>query len=286
MTNPRSLPEKTLEHWISTYVQYRYRSNASLWWPTQGEPDITVGDGRLGKSFGLEVKTAQPTSANSVKHDVEINLVQLNLNMTQMTAYYYVIPLPPWAGSLERRVSRPWLGGTPRSDLGFKRSDEKWFGKWVIVVSALDLFRAYGSPASQEKHFKVLRYDSATRETLWTPSATPIPSGHISSWSDFWRLMEKCGSDWMPAQFTVPARPGPSVGRVTRDDLVRLLVNSRVNLGGLESEPETWVPRLDSAFRVQYESQGERGSFEQAVSTGGSGHRVDVHLGSRALTPQ
>ena len=37
-----SVPEKTLEHWSSQYITYRYPSQAALWWPASGE-DINVG---------------------------------------------------------------------------------------------------------------------------------------------------------------------------------------------------------------------------------------------------
>jgi hypothetical protein len=36
-----SVPEKTLEHWSSQYVMYRYQAKAALWWPTSRE-DIDV----------------------------------------------------------------------------------------------------------------------------------------------------------------------------------------------------------------------------------------------------
>jgi hypothetical protein len=36
-----SIPEKTLEHWCSQYLTYRYNSLAALWWPTSGQ-DIDV----------------------------------------------------------------------------------------------------------------------------------------------------------------------------------------------------------------------------------------------------
>lgn len=58
---PVSVPEKTLEHWASMYVTYRFRSKASLWWPNPGE-DINIRDfPKLpGKAVQLEVKTATP----------------------------------------------------------------------------------------------------------------------------------------------------------------------------------------------------------------------------------
>ena len=37
-----SVPEKTLEHWSSQYITYRFGTHAALWWPATGE-DIEIG---------------------------------------------------------------------------------------------------------------------------------------------------------------------------------------------------------------------------------------------------
>src|SRR5215207_663451 len=75
-----SMPEKTLEHWTSTYLHNRFPTSA-LWWPTKGE-DIAVdlrraigGRGRAGWALALEVKTATPTGSG--RHEVAIDLQQL-----------------------------------------------------------------------------------------------------------------------------------------------------------------------------------------------------------------
>src|SRR3989304_6355308 len=31
-----SVPEKTVEHWASQYILYRFRSNVAMWWPAAG----------------------------------------------------------------------------------------------------------------------------------------------------------------------------------------------------------------------------------------------------------
>jgi hypothetical protein len=36
-----SVPEKTLEHWASQYLLFRFRSKARVWWPAFGT-DIDV----------------------------------------------------------------------------------------------------------------------------------------------------------------------------------------------------------------------------------------------------
>jgi hypothetical protein len=64
-----SVPEKTLEHWSSQYLTYRYRSKAALWWPASRE-DINVRwlPNRPGKAVQLELKTT--TVVNPGLHDV------------------------------------------------------------------------------------------------------------------------------------------------------------------------------------------------------------------------
>lgn len=73
-----SVPEKTLEHWASIYLTYRYRSHAALWWPTSGE-DIHVGylSPYAGKAVQLELKTTTLSSSGDV-HGVQIDLWQLD----------------------------------------------------------------------------------------------------------------------------------------------------------------------------------------------------------------
>ncbi len=98
-----SLPEKTLEHWASIYLTYRYRSHAALWWPTFGE-DIHVGylSTNAGKAVQLELKTTT-LSSNGAVHDVQIDLLQL-ANYRARPHHlrpFYVFPLPHWTGTLE-----------------------------------------------------------------------------------------------------------------------------------------------------------------------------------------
>ena len=62
-----SIPEKTLEHWASIYLTYRYHSHAALWWPAHGE-DVNVGNlpPTPGKAVQLELKTTYLNSSGTV----------------------------------------------------------------------------------------------------------------------------------------------------------------------------------------------------------------------------
>jgi hypothetical protein len=76
MTQSVSVPEKTLEHWSSLYLTYRYRSQVALWWPTRGEDiDVQMLPTTPGKAVQLELKTTTP--AGTGLHDVNVDLGQL-----------------------------------------------------------------------------------------------------------------------------------------------------------------------------------------------------------------
>lgn len=79
MTQPVSVPEKTLEHWASLCIAYRYRSLAAQWWPVNGV-DIDIQSlpaypAYPGKAVQLELKTITP--AGPGLHKVNINLGQV-----------------------------------------------------------------------------------------------------------------------------------------------------------------------------------------------------------------
>jgi hypothetical protein len=97
-----SVPEKTLEHWSSQYITYRYRSKAALWWPASGE-DIKVGllPARPGKIVQLELKTT--TLIGPALHDVKIDLAQLREYLRRPLGHqpFYVFPRPDWGGTLQ-----------------------------------------------------------------------------------------------------------------------------------------------------------------------------------------
>lgn len=60
VTQRVSVPEKTLEHWASQYIMYRYRAQASLWWPATGQDiDVSLLPAEPGKAVQLELKTTR-----------------------------------------------------------------------------------------------------------------------------------------------------------------------------------------------------------------------------------
>src|SRR5260370_26716845 len=96
-----SVPEKTLEHWSSQYVIYRYRSKAALWWPASGEDiDVRWLPARPGKVVQLELKTTTPVGA--WLHDLQVDLGQLwdNYQLPPGRQPFYAFPWSEWYGNL------------------------------------------------------------------------------------------------------------------------------------------------------------------------------------------
>ncbi|MEV6283479.1 hypothetical protein [Kribbella sp. NPDC051770] len=135
-----SVPEKTLEHWSSQYLNYRYRAKASLWWPAYGQ-DIDFGwlPRRPGKAVQLELKTT--TVAGPMRHDVHIKLLQLwnYLCLPLSKQPFYAFPRPTWGGILAEAATK---SGVVASTLAFQRSGpDWWFAEWMVVMSARDVAR-------------------------------------------------------------------------------------------------------------------------------------------------
>jgi hypothetical protein len=206
----RSLPEKTFEHWCSIHLNYRYRSHLQMWWPTTGADVEAIRiPGAFGKRIWLELKSVEWTAA-AARHDLEINLRQLNAYGAQSIPDYYVFPVPKWQGVIGDSTSAVWLGTLPRPLLAYQtRSKEKWFADWTYVVPGHVLRRrlalqiaAWLSTGKGE----TLRIAEVTSGALtWVPSA--LAGVEPMLWKSFWSLIEACGSAEFPAQFVVPNRP-------------------------------------------------------------------------------
>lgn len=176
----RSLPEKTFEHWASMYVAHRF-PHGSLWWPTSGE-DVRVDDlGTVpGKAILLELKVPEQQSAGG--HVVTIDLEQLLRYLGSPVPVYYAFPEPPWSGTL---ITSGWLGPERRADLAYRRTRDRWFGKWTVVCSAADLYSHLSPPTA----------------ALTKQVTHPFPGGW--DWAAFWGYYKACGSLELPSLFIV-----------------------------------------------------------------------------------
>jgi hypothetical protein len=120
-----SVPEKTLEHWSSQYLAYRFRSKAALWWPATGQHlDVAWLPRRPGKAVQLELKTT--TVAGAGLHDVSVDLGQLWEYRQRSLGRqpFYVFPRADWRGEL---ASAAKAHGLPVTELAFRRSGPAWW---------------------------------------------------------------------------------------------------------------------------------------------------------------
>lgn len=238
-----TIPEKTLEHWISQYITSRYATYAALWWPTRGEDiDVRSLPTRPGKAIQLEVKTSTVTSAT--QHDVLINLEQLQNYRRRPLALqpFYVFPLPYWQGTLEQDAHR---AGYQVTEGAFRRSGwPQWFGHWVVVLTTEQVHAAV-NPHPGDPKSKILArvrlIGSGLRHVEW-PNAggsAPVPVG----WSDFWEFLGLCGLwDW-PQLVRIPRRLVDFGQRYTHDemlDLLRASAAAQFDGGSMESLASFW----------------------------------------------
>ena len=213
MTKSVSVPEKTLEHWSSLYLAYRYRSQVALWWPTRGvDIDIQMLPTAPGKAVQLELKTTTPAGAGL--HDVEVNLGQLwdYSHKPLGRQPFYAFPQPDWDGDLAAvaRVQQPRKEVT---ELAFRRSGSGWWcADWMVVLTTgqvVDVLRpelnAHGSGARDSKA-RLVRFDVKNpANTVWGDPVSPAAPPEVINWLDFWYELERCGRDDWPQLILLPA---------------------------------------------------------------------------------
>jgi hypothetical protein len=135
-----SVPEKTLEHWSSQYLAYRYRSKAALWWPSGGEDvDVRWLPARPGKAVQIELKTTTITGTD--RHEVIVDLEQLWEYRQRPLGLqpFYAFPWPDWTGDLATAAHGR---GRAVTELGFARSGRDWwFADWMVVLTTEQVAR-------------------------------------------------------------------------------------------------------------------------------------------------
>jgi len=203
----RSFPEKTLEHWCSIHLGYRYKAHLEMWWPSSGE-DINVSrmPSAPGKRIWLELKTTE-WIAKSASHELEIDLKQLERYGTGSIPDYYVFPVPQWSGHLQSGPT--WLARLSPSSLAYQsKSRAKWFAEWTEVVSGSVLRRLLHAEIAAGLKKKVIARVAGGTLT-WAP---PVVGIARLPWKTFWEGMERCGSSVLGAQFLVSPSAAPFLG--------------------------------------------------------------------------
>jgi hypothetical protein len=295
-----SVPEKTLEHWSSQYITYRYRSKAALWWPASGEDiDVRWLPARRGKAVQIELKTT--TVVRPWVHDVLVDLGQLWEYRQRPLGHqpFYVFPRPDWDGSL---TAVTMAANRAVTELGFARSGAGWwFADWMDVLTAARVaavlhheLAAHASKNRGEKG-RLVRYDWNNRTPAGLPSTTWGPSGSLSpgvvGWREFWPELEQCGRLGWPQLIRLPARIVRARSPYRPLDIVGLLREAAdMRLTDREEPLVTLEPDADGNYQIELSTAGNlSGSDDDENNVDGaedSDHRQIVFLDARVLLPK
>lgn len=232
-----SVPEKTLEHWSSQYVTYRYKSMSALWWPTTGaDIDVRFLPQHPGKAFQIELKT---TYFGVGYHDVKVDLGQLlsYWNRRRASQPFYAFPWPDWRGELEPTAVHH---GVEPTDLGFSRSGpDWWFAEWMAAMTIDDVMwtllpeitahravhRAAGtSEETRGNAVRLVRFTPPRSGTgrwiaSWGDGTRPAPT--VIAWRDLWTELQQCGHPGWPQLVQLPRAYLPDGGRSTSHSEIR-----------------------------------------------------------------
>ena len=259
-----SVPEKTLEHWTSQYILFRFRTNAQVWWPPYGA-DIEVRSlpRRPGKAFFLELKTARTIESG---HELSIDLRQLAAYLSHPVARqpFYVLPVPKWHGEIEAAAAAVWRGLRSAPDFAFLRSGYRWFGNWTYVLTARQVGQCLTSQLAQQaksnKRLRapLLRVDFATGVTQWLGSGM-VPAA--IPWRTFWDRMSTCGEPAWPQTILVAREEAPKGLRADYRQLISALSRSRPPRQGRPALP----PRSTTSNRPLRRTRIDRVPLRQTI---------------------
>lgn len=288
-----SVPEKTLEHWSSQYLTYRYRSQAALWWPSSREDiDVRWLPTRPGKAVQLELKTT--TVAGTGLHDVLVDLGQLWEYRQRPVGHqpFYAFPWPDWHGDLSAAAI---AGGRPVTELAFGRSGPGWwFADWMVVLTAAQVGRvlhkelaAHGCARRGTKK-RLVRFDLTHSQfnpvVTWGSSATPP---QVVRWRNFWAELEQCGRAGWPQLIRLPAQFLQSRGVYTSSRLAGLLREAAYMIAAGEwgdgDQLVTLAPDADGNYRVAPDPVLDLGEQHTDSTDGVRDHRQIVFLEAGVL---
>jgi hypothetical protein len=304
MTKPVSVPEKTLEHWSSLYLMYRYRSQVSLWWPTRGEDiDVQMLPTTPGKAVQLELKTTTP--AGTGLHDVHVDLGQLweYSHKPLGRQPFYAFPWPDWDGNLAA-VAKTQQPRKEVTELAFRRSGPRWwFAEWMIVLTTGQVanvlrreLNAHGSWTRGSRK-QLVQFDVKNpANTVWGDPASPAASPEVINWLDFWYELEQCGRDDWPQLIRLPAflvdgRRDDAVmnsGVYTREE-VAVMLRQAANYPRPERDGNLPLvilePVEDGVYRIAEELSDEQAQLEPDDDVAGipDDNRQVVFLDSKTL---
>lgn len=285
-----SVPEKTLEHWASQYIAYRFRGRAAMWWPTLGEDiDMDLFPAKSGKMVQLELKTTTPGGRYQ---DVKVDLGQLWSYQSRPLGRqpFYVFPRPAWEGGLVEFSRR---NGKAPAELGLARSGRGWwFADWMVVLTTVEVcevlagpLRDHASP-SRGKHERLVRFDPITGLAEWgSDGSAPRPSG-LRNWRDFWDRLVGCGEANWPQLVRLPVI---AIGhdRQIRHEQIAQVFQRGLEQAGSDRDLVTLAPDGAGGYRTDDSDGTAPGISDVDAQTDRSGfddHRIVLFLDSEALS--
>ena len=277
-----AVPEKTIEHWSSQYIMFRYGTKVALWWPATGQ-DIDFGSlpNRPGKAVQLELKTI--TTAGFHRYEVHVDLGQLweyrQRPLGHQPFYAFPWPQPSWNGSLSTVAAAV---GKPATELAFsKRGQGLWFANWMVALTTTDVARvlrndlnAHGS-RTRGKVVPLVRFDHG--HATWANGTT---NPGTVPWLDFWDSLEQCGRIGWPQLIRLPSRLPGDHDLYDRPEIIRLLrrTTSRIDPDEVSTDQLiTLEPNAEGAYRVTDSALGRPTGSDQD-SSGRSGEPDDRRL--------
>jgi hypothetical protein len=282
-----AIPEKTLEHWASQYIAYRFRSKAAMWWPARGEDiDLDLLPTRPGKAIQLEMKTTTPSGPCQ---DVKIDLGQLWEYHSRPLGEqpFYVFPRPGWEGSLAEYSQRNRRVVT---ELGVARSGRGWwFADWLFVLSTAEICEVLASPlrnhgsSGRGQSARLVRFEPATNTACWGANGLATPPTPLG-WLPFWDRLLRCGAANWPQLIRVAA-DAIGDGRYFRHDQLTGILQGTASLATEASGLMTLTP--DGVGGYQIYSAAKTGAAADPDTAAQQGapddHRVAVFLDSAAI---
>lgn len=290
-----AVPEKTLEHWSSQYIQAIYRTKAGLWWPVTGQDiDFRGLPLRPGKAVQLELKTL--TVAGAGAYEVHVDLGQLWEYVYKPSGhqpfYAFPHPRPGWDGFLADVAT---VEGQPVTEAGYSRSGRGlWFANWMAVLppaavaSVLSQELARHGSRDRGNRKLLVRFDRG--KASWGSGAS---DREMIAWRDFWPQIERCGRAGWPQLIRVPAgllRTGGSYSPEQVLTLLRIAAREDGQAVFREDRLVTLEPGPQGAYQVPVAvvddsaSTGTDGSGGEDRSSEPDDHRVAVFLDAHVLS--
>ncbi len=169
MTQNVSVPEKTLEHWASLCVAYRYRSLAAQWWPVNGvDIDLQALPAQPGKAIQLELKTITPAGPGRHKVDVDLGQLWEYSHKPLARQPFYAFPRPHWDGELAAAAR---ADGQDATELAVQRSKTGWwFGDWMVVMTTQQVVGVL------RQDLKPTAGETGASRDAWSSSTSVIPA--------------------------------------------------------------------------------------------------------------